>query len=126
MQYVMRGMAAVALGACMLLAGTAGAQIVPVAPIQQPQPPNVPTPVTPSTPVPVVTDLPMCDELTQVIPSSNVVERVECLSSARTLCFATVSANSASTECTGVFVSTPKLPPPVSVPTPTPLPVPAH
>jgi hypothetical protein len=117
-------MAAAVLGACMLLAGAAGAQIVPVAPIQQPQPPNVPTPVTPSTPVPVVVDLPKCADLDQVIPSSNEVERVECLTSVRTLCIATVSAVGVATDCTNVFVSTPTLPPPVSTPAPTPTPTP--
>jgi hypothetical protein len=121
MQFLMRGMAALALGAGLCLAGTAGAQVTPVSPLQQA--PKEPTPVTPSTPVVLPVVPPFCDDLHGTIPDGKAVEYAACLlpvdATTGLLCLTGVAAGGGLTSsCTTVFVTTPGVTPPVQPPVP--------
>jgi hypothetical protein len=90
--------------------------VVPVAPIVQPKPTQTPAP-SPAV-VTVESDMPLCSDLTDVLPNDVSVKNVDCKSEVGLACVNSITFYGASIACSSVFVKPPN--------TPTPLPAPAN
>jgi hypothetical protein len=126
MRHFLHSVSGVALGMALVVApGMSWAQAqrqatpipTPVAPVVQDvklahAPPPAPSPAV----VTIESDMPLCSELTEILPSDVSVLNVDCKSGANLACVNTITFYGASIACSNVFVK------PLTTPTPTPAP----